>query len=73
MKFASRVQTTEGRRSLKLSKALLAAALAVGCARAQAQEVDNRAGEWRITPRISLGSTYSDNIRNLNKNLSSCT
>ena len=63
MKFASRVQTTEGRRSLKLSKALLAAALAVGCARAQAQEVDNRAGEWRITPRISLGSTYSDNIR----------
>jgi uncharacterized protein (PEP-CTERM system associated) len=27
-----------------------------------AQEADERPGEWRITPRLSLGMTYSDNI-----------
>lgn len=44
--------------------ALLVLCLAVAGAPTHAQEGDGRpAGEWRITPRISVGATYSDNIR----------
>jgi len=36
----------------------------VGSPVAAAQEGAGRpAGDWRITPRISIGATYSDNIR----------
>jgi len=42
----------------------LALWLAVAGPPVEAQEGDGRpAGEWRITPRISVGATYSDNIR----------
>jgi uncharacterized protein (PEP-CTERM system associated) len=36
--------------------------LSAVCAPAWAQDADDRPGAWRVTPRISVGTTYSDNI-----------
>jgi len=42
---------------------LVSTVLLVGvCALSWAQETDERPGAWRVTPRISVGATYSDNI-----------
>ena len=36
--------------------------LAVVCSPGWTQGVDDRPGSWRVAPRISVGTTYSDNI-----------
>ena len=56
------------RRYLELAKSpnfflatLLLASFSLGC---DAQETDSYLlGGWRVTPRLSVGTTYSDNIR----------
>ena len=64
MNFARRRQKGLVRPDLRVVVAsLLMGTLAGLGARAWAQEADDRAGAWRITPRIGVGATYSDNIR----------
>ncbi|MBL8250851.1 MAG: hypothetical protein JNK31_04200 [Candidatus Competibacter sp.] len=63
MTFARRVQNWVGRPGLLVGGPFLIGMLAGLPPCVWAQAVDERAGAWRITPRVSVGATYSDNIR----------
>ncbi|MBK8508092.1 MAG: TIGR03016 family PEP-CTERM system-associated outer membrane protein [Candidatus Competibacter sp.] len=63
MKFARHMQNWPGQPSWVVLGSLLMGTLLGPHACGWAQEVDNRAGAWRISPRIGVGATYSDNIR----------
>ena len=47
---------------IRLLSLLTAVLLGGVCSLSWAQGTDDRPGAWRVTPRISVGTTYSDNI-----------
>ncbi|HHW76904.1 MAG TPA: TIGR03016 family PEP-CTERM system-associated outer membrane protein [Xanthomonadaceae bacterium] len=63
MKSASRKGIGSPCRRLAFLWPFMPGALLAGfCWSCWAQEVDDRPGAWRITPRLGIGATYSDNI-----------